>query len=467
MKCASNLPLIHSQVLLNGFVGLALIATSGVSIADVKGSKTADSKAEKMAIQTTSLSAQDKLDAIRQGLVEAALETPTRVQTTTWIDANGSLRESSSFKNGMKVRGVKVLAYDRDEAGQPTAQLELPEKHTQQTEEDKKNLSTAWAKLKTLFASGVTKLSQHLVSGNETTNTPADTTAMPSGQCEAARVGVDLKHLIHFEMAMDRDVHPSFVQTLTPLLQKNWLSSGPVGVKTNWKMLQSSAHTPTMASTRTAYETALLSSSVGNVPWVARIISRTDLLPSPGLGGLRGELGPALVATLTLEIIAKEDVNLSYQESVKLPLEVETQAWRPARISLASEQAINRQIQVWSKTLTHWLSCEDIKPTVTAVNQQAISINAGSASGIKRGDEWLIADPRNFPTQLVGKEGAPQTLLATVQSVTSYDAKLILAAGPVNSVQVNWKAWPADTVVKNPSVTAVANQNQAKPAPTR
>ena len=69
------------------------------------------------------LNPQERLDAIRQGLIDASLQTPTRVQTTTWIDSQGSLRESSSFKNGMEVRGVRVLAYDRDEAGQPKAHL--------------------------------------------------------------------------------------------------------------------------------------------------------------------------------------------------------------------------------------------------------------------------------------------------------------------------------------------------------
>ena len=72
------------------------------------------------------LTPQDRLDAIRQSLIEASLEKPTKVQTTTWIDSQGSLRESSSFKNGMEVRGVRVIAYDRDETGQPKARLQYP-----------------------------------------------------------------------------------------------------------------------------------------------------------------------------------------------------------------------------------------------------------------------------------------------------------------------------------------------------
>ena len=87
------------------------------------------------------LSAQERLDAIRQSLVDASLQTPTRVITTSWIDANGSLRESSSFKNGMEVRGVKVIAYDRDESGQAKARLQHPSSNS--TQLNKPSISAA------------------------------------------------------------------------------------------------------------------------------------------------------------------------------------------------------------------------------------------------------------------------------------------------------------------------------------
>ena len=70
------------------------------------------------------LSAEDKLAAIRRSLVEAALEGPTKVTSTPWIDANGALRESSSVKNGMELRGVKVIGYSSDAAGEPSAKLQ-------------------------------------------------------------------------------------------------------------------------------------------------------------------------------------------------------------------------------------------------------------------------------------------------------------------------------------------------------
>lgn len=73
------------------------------------------------------LTAQERLEAIRHSLVEASLQTPTKVLSTSWLDNNGSLRETSSFKNGMQVNSLRVLSYDRDEAGQPKAKLQIEE----------------------------------------------------------------------------------------------------------------------------------------------------------------------------------------------------------------------------------------------------------------------------------------------------------------------------------------------------
>ena len=73
--------------------------------------------------QEVAMTPQEKLEAVRQALVSAAMEAPTQVQTTSWIDAQGVLRESSSFQSGMTVRGVRVLSYTRDAQGQPKAEV--------------------------------------------------------------------------------------------------------------------------------------------------------------------------------------------------------------------------------------------------------------------------------------------------------------------------------------------------------
>jgi hypothetical protein len=60
------------------------------------------------------MSAEDRLEAIRQSLVQRAMEGPTEVRSAAFIDGSGVLREASSFVTGMEVRGIRVMAYGRD-----------------------------------------------------------------------------------------------------------------------------------------------------------------------------------------------------------------------------------------------------------------------------------------------------------------------------------------------------------------
>ena len=104
---------------------------SGSAIAFFAGNSTAQNlplPAVKMEAPVSApLTAQERLDAIRLALVEASLQTPTKVFSTSWFDPNNSLREASSFKNNMQVESLRVMAYGRDESGQPKAKLKFEE----------------------------------------------------------------------------------------------------------------------------------------------------------------------------------------------------------------------------------------------------------------------------------------------------------------------------------------------------
>ncbi len=52
-----------------------------------------------------------QLAAIRDALIEKALQGPTRVVSTAWIDDQGRLHEDAQMTNDMRVRGVRVLNY--------------------------------------------------------------------------------------------------------------------------------------------------------------------------------------------------------------------------------------------------------------------------------------------------------------------------------------------------------------------
>ena len=146
---------------------------------------------------------------------------------------------------------------------------------------------------------------------------------------------------------------------------------------------------------------------------------------------------------------------------MSLQLEVNRPAWSAPRLTQASLNLVQQQLQTWRADAEQWLSCHAINPAVTAVNAQQLQINAGALAGVRKGDELLVANPARFPKELMSKEGAPQTLLAHVQSVTPYNSQLVVLAGPVQAVQADWRAWPTDTLLKEPKVAPTAQKPSA------
>ena len=137
---------------------------------------------------------------------------------------------------------------------------------------------------------------------------------------------------------------------------------------------------------------------------------------------------------------------------VNLNLELETDAWKPAKLNAESYALLTQQFQQWHSSVSQLLACEAITPKVTEVQTETLRINAGSESGVRKGDEWLVADPAKFPSQLVGQDGASQMLLAKVDSVSAYHSVLTIVAGSAKSAQAQWRAWPTETLLKEASV---------------
>ena len=52
-----------------------------------------------------------QLAAIRQAILQATLDRPTRVISSAWVDNQGALHESAHFHSEAQVRGVRVLSY--------------------------------------------------------------------------------------------------------------------------------------------------------------------------------------------------------------------------------------------------------------------------------------------------------------------------------------------------------------------
>jgi len=374
------------------------------------------------------LSAEDKLAAIRRSLVEAALEGPTKVTSTQWIDANGALRESSSFKNGMELRGVKVIGYSSDAAGEPSAKLQW-----QSATPAKDGGASTSCK-----APAASRLS-HLI-GWQWNN--------------ASRLGADDLALLH-DLRDKWQTQWDAFSALTPL----------------WRLVPYKR-----PAAGDAYEQALLGSPVDELPWhlelsvVPRPLSdpNTDSMlgsapsrdypakePAPAPEGARpqrngfrspwaGPLPPDVELELRLTLTSRKPGKALLQLSAPLYLQAQTNSWGPLQLNEESRARVLQQAENWALEMYKALACVPVMAEVTQTTANAVRVNVGSLAGVKVGDDWLLADPAKVPQRMLEPGVNGQTVMAKVQYVNTHYAQLKVVAGPAQSIQRNWAAWFAE-----------------------
>lgn len=363
------------------------------------------------------LSPQDKLAAIRHELVQAALDAPTHVQVTQWIDGQGVLRESSSFRSGMKIRGVRVLSYGQDLQGELGAKVEwqTPAPH---------HASMALAQA---------SASQH------------------PKNCKRAEPG-QLQHIAAMAWTMgaqwNADDLPLLLDFKT-LFRSDWERSSANTAM--WRLAE-----PRAEFRRSSYNQALLASGADDIPW--KINLSVEQIPIPkliaqletGVKLVEANVNLALTpnSPLKLQLHMTLSTRLQSRPVLQLTAPIELQAqlnnWEVARLNLASRQRVLQQAQSWAQEIQDVLACLPVVAQVTQATKSEFRINAGAAAGVRIGDEWLLADEQKIPQRLLEADIASNTVLAKVQFVDQYHALLQVQAGVTNSVQRNWIAWAVE-----------------------
>ena len=392
------------------------------------------------------LTAQERLDAIRQSLVDASLQNPTRVSTTTWIDPQGSLRENSTFKNALDVQGVKVLGYERDDAGQAKARLQFPSNMAAQQAASKNETPRV---KETGLQGAVDKFSQLM---SKTLGSVKTVEASAQDNSCTQKVGARMNHLVSLDVQIDANASALVLQTLLPHIRAQWVQTNVQSGKANAWRAVNNLPAASMANSMTAYERALIGNRPDTLPWQAVLKVKTESVKASSLEAYLGAQNPASFLTLDFQLVGTDGQAVQFEDSATLNLAFERSSWAAPKMNAASVAAIQDQLQAWRGAAEDWLNCQQINPVVTAAMGQLLEINAGALSGVRKGDEWLLANPARFPAELLSREGAPQTLLASVQSVTPYGSQLVVLAGPAQAVQANWRAWPTETLLKEPSV---------------
>lgn len=351
------------------------------------------------------LTAQERLDAIRHSLVETALQGATQVKTTLWLDAQGQLHDSSSFRSGMEVRGVRVMSYSRDNAGQAKAQLDAtsPPKDLARTLADK---------------------------------------SARNNTCTQGAAG-NLRHVIGLSTVFDVGTPASVERLVREQIASQWLTAQD----RNWRMLDQSNASPilSMGSNQTGYEKALTGHGLDQLPWKANLRIGASTVPLMGLERLTGMRPHQMNVTMTLSVSPMDGQGPQFEAAYQMTLPLDRQEWSSPSLAPEGADKLQAQWAQWSQRLAPWLGCDTVQPKVTDRRAQSLQINAGELAGVRKGDEWLLADPQSFPSRVVDKK-SDSMLLAKVMEVTPHHARLAVVAGPAQAIQINWRAWPADSL---------------------
>jgi hypothetical protein len=261
-----------------------------------------------------------------------------------------------------------------------------------------------------------------------------------------------MNHLVSLDVQIDANASALVLQTLLPHIQAQWVQTNVQSGKANAWRAVNNLPAASMANSMTAYERALIGNRPDTLPWQAVLKVKTESVKASSLEAYLGAQNPASFLTLDFQLVGTDGQAVQFEDSATLNLAFERSSWAAPKMNAASVAAIQDQLQAWRGAAEDWLNCQQINPVVTAAMGQLLEINAGALSGVRKGDEWLLANPARFPAELLSREGAPQTLLASVQSVTPYGSQLVVLAGPAQAVQANWRAWPTETLLKEPSV---------------
>ena len=335
-----------------------------------------------MAASAQTFSPEERLQALRDALIQHAMEGPTEVRASSWIDGNGVLRDSSSFRTGMVVRGVQVLSYGRE----------------------MQQVKAKWQ-----------GESQAISSAG------AATTCSPNGH-ERAQPW----HHVVLEVAVSpqatveqRQQSHQVAQMLRGLLQQRNPQAR------YWRVSDRQNHT-------TGYDHALLSRGEQYIPWRLQlnIVPHTESWPAHTVLDLRWTL------------LHRQERQASYEQVQTISLghwPIET---APRRLPPVVVEQLQWALTGLAQGLDQQLSCNPPQFDVINVMPDRLRIAGGLSNGLRVGDQLVVADRGQLPHRALEPKALERLALTEVQSISGYYAELKQIAGPRLAGTAQWVAVP-------------------------
>lgn len=342
-----------------------------------------------------------QLSAIRQAILEATIDRPTRVLSTAWVDDKGALHESAHFNSEAQVRGVRVMSY---------------------------------------------------VQGDEEPRTQVSAEVLPWGwragkdaqaQCSPPPRAWRLPLLLQTRLEAGFTGRQQFAsQSLLTSAQNIWLQQ--MGDSQRWRTRQKELPPDN------AYMRALTGPAEGTSGWAA------ELSLKPHARAAQSHWAQAINPLTPDEADWRWTLSLAIgqRHSPTGPLEVQWQAEQVVAVSPAQlgrqpgawlsqiQNALQSQMQTWVRLMDQHAECEPVQFHVRRNNLDNLQLQAGFESGLRAGDRVLLVNPAHVPSRMLEPGAAQHLVLAQVVRVGPERTELQQLAGPALAAQGHWMALP-------------------------
>lgn len=351
-------------------------------------------------------SASDRLQAIKQALVDMALKADVKLGSTAYLDAAGVLHESTVMKSDTLVRGVRVLAY-LEEAGVTVAKVDASILSDPACPGARPGIRRQ-ASVRVVETADNSRVGDHYVSELATISQHAllkslDDSKHWSVSAETAygssyerAVSGSAKDQVPYRFDIALRKRPALPYVSLELKKTNSYTFKKRRAQELWrleKIKSSDAYKP-WPSASLEYELTLVDHARGVPLWRKR-------LPVTYPEVDRGYLKDPVPAKFTQKLAA---ITENFLVDINATMDCQTQYYQLNKIPGGSNIA---------------------------------SINAGRISGVNVGDQFLISTDANILNQALSISGLAGLALAQVDSVTAHSATIKHIAGPSWSGSVN------------------------------
>ena len=341
-------------------------------------------------------SASDRLQAIKQALVDLALQTNIKLGSTAYLDAAGVLHESSIMSSDSMVRGVRVLAY-LEEAGITVAKVDASILSDAACPGSRPEIRRE-ASVRVISEAANYRIGDHYIS--ELTAISQQTLLRTLADSFDWSVSAETVYASSYERTVSGNAKDQVPYRFDISLHKR--TTEPKGAK---QFARAGINKAFSVTNRTVQQLELFDAYK---PWPEAALEYQLTLVDLARGMPLWSKSLPITYPAVARGYSKDAVPLKFTDKI---------------VQITKDFLLDINATMYCQTQYYALQKN---PGVA----NSASINAGYISGIKMGDQFLISTDANILNQALSMSGLAGLALAQVDSVSKHSATIKHIAGP-------------------------------------